>query len=72
MRLLYLRGDPAVLEAHIEHRTGHFMPGSLLQSQLDTLEEPAPDEKPIVVDVAGSVEETVGHVMEALAASPIG
>jgi carbohydrate kinase (thermoresistant glucokinase family) len=72
VRLLYLRGDPAVLEAHIEHRTGHFMPGSLLQSQLDTLEEPAPDEKPIVVDVAGSVEETVGHVMEALAASPIG
>jgi carbohydrate kinase (thermoresistant glucokinase family) len=72
VRLLYLRGDPAVLEAHIEHRTGHFMPGSLLRSQLDTLEEPSPEERAIVVDVAGSVEETVGQVVAALKAGAIG
>jgi carbohydrate kinase (thermoresistant glucokinase family) len=72
VRLLYLRGDPSVLEAHIEHRTGHFMPGSLLRSQLDTLEEPAAEERPIVVDVAGSVEDTVARAMEVLRAPSCG
>jgi gluconokinase len=38
--------DPprAVLEPRIEHREGHFMPASMLASQLDTLERLEPDE----------------------------
>ena len=31
---------------HLAGRSGHFMPASLLQSQIDTLEEPGPDEDP--------------------------
>ena len=45
-----------VLEQRIEARTGHFMPPSLLDDQLATLEPPEPDETDVVVVTsAGSV-----------------
>ena len=69
VRLLYLKADAAVLEQRLEQRTGHFMPASLLESQLATLEEPAPDEHPITVCVESTLEQTVA---EALAALPRG
>ncbi len=59
VRLLYLHADRAVLEARLARRTGHFMPPSLLESQLATLEEPSPDERPIVVQVHGPLPETI-------------
>jgi carbohydrate kinase (thermoresistant glucokinase family) len=61
VRILYLRADRATLESHLAHRTGHFMPPSLLQSQLNTLEEPAPDEHAITVQLRDTVEETVAE-----------
>ena len=52
-----------MLAARLARRRGHFMPPSLLPSQLEDLEPPAPDEHPIVVDidqpVAAQVEEIV-------------
>jgi carbohydrate kinase (thermoresistant glucokinase family) len=51
IRLLYLKADPATLEQRLKARTGHFMPASLLESQLHTLEEPGPEERPITVAV---------------------
>jgi gluconokinase len=66
VRILYLHSDEATIEERIEHRTGHFMPASLLESQLHTLEEPTDDEHPMTVEVAGSVEETVNAVLGAL------
>jgi carbohydrate kinase (thermoresistant glucokinase family) len=66
VRILYLHSDEATIEARIEHRTGHFMPASLLESQLQTLEEPGPDEQPITVEVAGTVEATVSAALRAL------
>jgi gluconokinase len=51
VRLVYLKGRIDLLADRIERRHGHFMPVSLLQSQLDTLEEPTPDERPIVVSI---------------------
>jgi carbohydrate kinase (thermoresistant glucokinase family) len=66
VHLLYLKADPAVLQARLAQRTGHFMPASLLQSQLATLEEPGPDERPIVVRVDDTVEETVADTLAAL------
>ena len=36
---LHLDGSVAVLTRRIEGRSGHFMPATLLQSQLDTLEQ---------------------------------
>ncbi len=59
VRLLYLKADAAVLEARLHKRQGHFMPASLLESQLRTLEAPRADERPIVVAVEGELSATV-------------
>ena len=62
VRLVYLRGGRDVIARHLAARRGHFMPASLLQSQIDTLEEPGPDEDPLTVDVgppAGEVAEQI-------------
>ncbi|WP_261663088.1 gluconokinase [Deinococcus sp. Marseille-Q6407] len=39
-----LHGDRDLLSQRLQRRKGHFMPPSLLDSQLSTLELPAPDE----------------------------
>jgi ribose 5-phosphate isomerase A len=62
VRLVYLRGSQEVMADHLAKRSGHFMPATLLQSQIDTLEEPGPDEDPLIVDVgppAGEVAEQI-------------
>lgn len=69
VRLLYLKADAAVLEARLQQRTGHFMPASLLESQLTTLEEPQADERPIVVEVEGERSETVRDALAAVRAA---
>nr|WP_272214016.1 gluconokinase [Marinicella sp. W31]MDC2875496.1 gluconokinase [Marinicella sp. W31] len=38
LRLIHLKGERAVLAARMENRPGHYMPASLLDSQLSTLE----------------------------------
>lgn len=55
----HLAGSKAVLEERIAGRRGHFMPTSLLDSQLDTLEELGPDEQGARVDVAPPLDEVV-------------
>ena len=62
VRLVYLHGDRKTLEQHVTARHHEFMPPALLESQLQTLEEPGPDEPVIEVDVTGSVEETVASI----------
>jgi carbohydrate kinase (thermoresistant glucokinase family) len=64
VRILYLRADRAMLEAHLAHRSGHFMNPGLLQSQIDTLEEPHSDENPIVVQVRTSLQDTVADILK--------
>src|SRR5580698_10478573 len=44
VRFICLIGSHDLLEQRLEHRAGHFMPASLLDSQLDTLEPLQPDE----------------------------
>jgi gluconokinase len=56
VRLVYLKGDAAHRAASGKAALGHFMPAALLQSQFDALEEPGPDENPIVVSVAAEPE----------------
>jgi gluconokinase len=60
---IYLKGSREVLEARLTTRTGHFFDPSLLQSQLDTLEEPGPDEA-ITVSIELSPEEIVVEVLK--------
>lgn len=51
VRLVYLRGDPVLIGQRQAARHGHFMPPSLVSSQFASLEEPGPDEQPILAAV---------------------
>lgn len=69
VRLVYLRGGRDVLAQHLAGRHGHFMPASLLQSQIDTLEEPSADEEPLTVDVGREPVEIAEEIIHLLSAS---
>jgi gluconokinase len=60
---VYLKGTREVLSERLGHRTGHFFDPSLLQSQLDTLEEPGDDEA-ITVSIDLTPEEIVDDVLK--------
>jgi gluconokinase len=64
--LVYLHGTPELLAERMTQRDGHFMPTSLLDSQLATLEEPAVDEDVIPVDVKLRPDEIVEIVTQRL------
>lgn len=59
LRFLLLEGGRDVIERRQANRPGHFMPASLLDSQLATLEPLAPDEDGVVLDIDQSVEALV-------------
>ncbi|MGO9459519.1 MAG: gluconokinase [Rhodomicrobium sp.] len=52
--LVYLKGSYDLIRRRMAARHEHFMPAALLDSQFAALEEPAPDEYPIIVDAGGS------------------
>jgi carbohydrate kinase (thermoresistant glucokinase family) len=56
LRLLYLKADKALIGERLRARTQHFMPPGLLDSQFASLEEPGPDESPVVLDVSPPLE----------------
>ncbi len=62
MIFVFLSGSRETLAARLAARKGHFMPASLLDSQLATLEPPHPDE-PGIVEV--SFEPTLEVVVKA-------
>jgi len=51
-RFVHLHGDRALLQQRLSARQGHYMPPSLLQSQLDTLQPPQADEQALTLDIA--------------------
>jgi gluconokinase len=51
VRFVYLAGSRALLAQRLAQRRGHFMPPSLLESQLAILEEPSPEERAWVCDI---------------------
>ena len=55
-----------VLQDRMQHRTKHFMPGSLLTSQFATLEPLGPDEDGAVVDVSPPIDEVVEEAVNAV------
>ena len=66
VRLVYLRGDKALIAARQAGRHNHFMPASLVDSQFAALEEPGDPERPVTVSVAPKPPAIVGSIMEAL------
>ena len=61
-RLVYLKGSHDLIRQRMAARHGHFMPSTLLDSQFSILEEPSPDENPIVVDIGGSPEKIAREI----------
>jgi carbohydrate kinase (thermoresistant glucokinase family) len=70
VEFVYLSVGKAELEERVEHRLGHFMPASLLDSQLATLEPPTPPEPAIQVDAGVDAQLVVDRVMRQLGLHP--
>jgi carbohydrate kinase (thermoresistant glucokinase family) len=65
---VFLHGGQSVLAERLAKRRGHFMPPSLLASQLATLEAPTPDEPVIPVDSGQPIASQVDAVVTAITA----
>ena len=66
VRLVYLQGSKALIAARQAARLNHFMPASLVDSQFAALEEPGPDEHPIVASVEPRPQKVVRNVVTQL------
>ncbi|MFT3972716.1 MAG: gluconokinase [Amaricoccus sp.] len=62
---LYLHGSEAVLAGRMAARTGHFMPASLLSSQLATLQDPRGEPGVATVDIDAPVAEVIAAAIAA-------
>jgi gluconokinase len=64
VKVVYLRGTKELIAGRLRNRGGHFMNPALLQSQIDTLEEPR---EAIVIDASAAPESIVGVIRARLA-----
>lgn len=63
---VHLDGPAAVIRARLEAREGHYMPASLLDSQIATLEPLEADERGVVLDLSRPKEELVAQAVSRL------
>ena len=63
VQFVYLAGTRALLTERMANRRGHFMPPSLLESQLAILEEPSPDEHAWVCDIRETPDAIVADLV---------
>jgi gluconokinase len=63
VRFVYLAGSRPLLAERMAQRRGHFMPPSLLDSQLSILEEPSPDERAWVCDIRETPDAIVADLL---------
>jgi gluconokinase len=66
VRFVHLHGSRELLESRVAARSGHYMPPSLLQSQLDTLEPPDEDERAIALDITQPPEQLAEKALQRL------
>jgi carbohydrate kinase (thermoresistant glucokinase family) len=64
--LVYLKGSRDLIHRRMAARHEHFMPIGLLDNQFATLEEPTPDEHPMIVDVGGQPAEIAHEIVRRL------
>jgi len=72
VRFAHVTADPALIEDRMLHRKGHYMPASLLPSQLATLENLHNDEPGLAVSAAGAPEDVLHRALDALGLTPQG
>jgi carbohydrate kinase (thermoresistant glucokinase family) len=63
VRFAHLAGPREVLLERVSNRPGHYMPPSLLDSQLSTLEPLQPDEAGITLDIRDSQDQLVAQIL---------
>jgi gluconokinase len=63
VRFIHLHGAPELLAERLRARSGHYMPASLLDSQLETLEPPGDDEAALRVDIGLPPETMLAQVL---------
>ena len=63
VKLIYLKGEYGLISSRLEERQDHFMKGGLLESQFQTMEEPA---SAVTLDVTSDPEVIVAAVKQAL------
>lgn len=63
---VHLQGSPEVLAQRLQQRTAHYMPATLLQSQLAILESPVADEAAMTLDMLTPPEQQCKQVMQYL------
>jgi gluconokinase len=62
LRIIFLQGDRPLLAERMQARTDHYMPPELLDSQLATLEVPAPADA-LWCNVASTIDEILGQAL---------
>jgi len=67
---VHVHGTPALLGARLHARTDHFMPPSMLESQLATLEPPGADERAVTLDAALPAADIATAAVAWIAAHP--
>ncbi len=65
---VYLHVPREELHRRLQARKGHYMKANMLDSQLDTLEPPEPDERAVTVDATGRPEAIADEVLQRVAA----
>ncbi|RIJ52885.1 gluconokinase [Clavibacter lycopersici] len=66
VHLVQLTGDTELILERMKTRSGHFMPASLLPSQISTLEPLADDEHGLLVENTGTPAEVTERIVRAL------
>jgi len=72
---VHLQGSPEVLMQRLQQRTAHYMPATLLQSQLAILEPPLQSELALTLDMLLPAEQQCKQVMQylqTLCPAPVG
>ncbi|MFI5086068.1 MAG: gluconokinase [Actinomycetales bacterium] len=67
---VHLAGSKEQISRRLTSRMDHYMPASLLDSQIATLEPPGPEENTIVVDVGRTPAEEAAEVVRRLGLAP--
>lgn len=70
VHFVHLKGDEALIRGRLELRKGHYMPPTLLTSQVRTLEEP---KDALIVGITGSADAVAAEILtglRSLAATP--
>lgn len=72
VRFAHIEADSSLIQDRLEHREGHYMPPSLLPSQLATLEPLAADEPGVTVSAADTAAMVIENALDALGLHPEG